>query len=270
MIREPGRCALCLRIRPLQTSHLLPAALYRMLRQFAGGPDPSPVMTTPSRSLTTSRQVSARLLCVECEARFADNGERYVLSQCARPDGQFKLRKRLETIPPLESDGQIKVYDVDSLLGKTLNPYLYLAASVFWRASAHTWHLNAEATDPFSLGAGYQEQFRLYLLGQATFPQDARIWLHVSSDALPMVVFPCTATVEGALRHKFYIPGLLFILFLGDQVPYRFDGRALNGSRRRVMWVCPWENDSLFRGSLSRIKESTPVGALRERIAKQD
>jgi hypothetical protein len=73
---------------------------------------------------------------------------------------------------------------------------------------------------------------------------------------------PCTATVDGTRRHKFYIPGILFILFLGEQVPNRFDARALNGSRQRVMWVCPWENDSLFPGVLGRIKASTPVGKL--------
>ena len=80
-----------------------------------------------------------------------------------------------------------------------------------------------------------------------------------------MIVFPCTTSVEGTRRHKFFIPGILFILFLGSQVPHRFDEWALNGSRRRVMWVCPWANDSLFRGALSLIRASVPVGSLRKR-----
>ena len=145
-----------------------------------------------------------------------------------------------------------------------------IQASVFWRASAHTWYHEAGTTDRFSLAAHYQEEFRRYLLGQTAFPGDARIWVHVSDEdpKEPLIVFPCTATVEGTHRHKFYIPGILFILFLGGQVAIRFDARALNGSRQRVMWVCPWENDSLFRGVLSRIKASTPVGKLRTRIAK--
>jgi len=192
------------------------------------------------------------------------------LSQCARPDGRFKLREILETTSPLESSGQVRVYDVESLLGDSIGQYLYFSASVFWRASAHTWYHETGPTGRFALGAEYQEQLRQYLLGNAAFPADARIWVHVSSGTLkePLIVFPTTAAAEGTQRHKFYIPDILFILFLGGQARNRFDARALNSSRRRVMWVCPWENDSLFRGVLSRIRASTPVGKLRTRVAK--
>jgi hypothetical protein len=269
-MRKPSQCGLCLSTRELQRSHLLPAALYRMLRQPAGGTDPNPVLITPSSSLTTSRQVSAPFLCTECEDRLSKNGERYVLAQCAQADGRFKLRELLETTSPLESSSQVRVYDAEPLLGEAIGQYLYFSASVFWRASAHNWYRESGTIDRFSLGAAYQEGFRQYLLGQTAFPGNARVWVHVSSEDLeePLIVFPCTATVEGTRRHKFYIPSILFILFLGGQVPNRFDARALNGSRQRVMWVCPWEKDSLFRGVLNRIKASAPVGKLRTRVTK--
>ncbi len=228
VMRAKGRCGLCLHSRELQSSHLLPAALYRLLQKAAGGSNPSPVVVTPSRSLTTSRQITAPFLCTGCEGLLSQRGERYVLSQCARPDGRFSLREILETTSPLESRGPVRVYDVGPVLGKRVDQYLYFAASVFWRASAHAWYQETGALGRFTLGPDYQEQFRRYLLGQAAFPLEARMWVHVSSGTLkdPLIVFPCTTAVEGAHRHKFYVPGILFILFLAVLGPVRSRGQA--------------------------------------------
>ena len=116
-----------------------------------------------------------------------------------------------------------------------------------------------------SLGDQYQEQFRLYLLGKAPFPQNARIVVHVSTEQsdLLTIVYPCSTRVDGVHRHKFYIPGVLFILFLGRDVQKPFDDKALNGSQRQLMCLCPWQNDSLFVGSMDLVKASTPSRKLR-------
>jgi hypothetical protein len=218
---------------------------------------------TPSKTITSSKQVSSYFLCKCCEGRFSDNGERHILDQCARPDGQFKLRKLLQAASPLYDTPKFKVYDAQALLGSKVDQYLYFAASVFWRASSHSWN----ETAGISLGTKYQEQFRLYLLGQAAFPQNARIHVHVSSEAkladLLTTIFPCTTRVDGAHRHKFYIPGLVFTLFLGRDVSKQFDVGALNGSQKQLIWLCPLQNDSLFRGFMDLVKTSTPSGKLR-------
>jgi hypothetical protein len=187
------------------------------------------------------------------------------LSQFARPDGRFRLRELLETISPLERHDAVSVYDVGSILGKHVEQYLYFSVSVFWRASAHAWYRETGAFGQFSLGQDHQEKFRRYLLGETPFPEDARVWVHVSSEhrTEPSIVFPCTFTLDGMRRHKFYIPGILFILFVGE---HRFDERALNGTHRSVMWVCPWERDSLFDGVLSRIGTAKPVGKLANQL----
>jgi len=259
-------CGLCLKLKQLRDSHLLPRALYKLSREPTGGADQNPVVVTRSNALTSSKQVSSPFLCDDCEQRFSDNGERYILAQCARPNGQFKLRELLQAASPLFNTQKFKVYDVQPLLGSKVDQYLYFAASVFWRASAHRWKMGNEPVGQISLGAKYQEQFRLYLLGKTAFPQNARIVVHVSSEAQPdlmTTVFPCTTRVGGVRRHKFYIPGLLFVLFLGGDVPKRFDNGALNGSYHQLMWLCPWQNDSLFLGSVDLMKTSKPSGKLR-------
>lgn len=259
-------CGLCLKPSKLQDSHLLSAALYKLSRDPTGGTDPNPVMVTRSKTITSSKQVSSYFLCKSCEQRFSDDGERYILAQCARPNGQFKLRELLQAASPLFNTPRFRVYDVQPLLGSKVDQYLYFAASVFWRASAHSWKMGNDPVGQISLGGQYQEQFRLYLLGKAPFPQNARIVVHVSTEAqadLLTTVYPCTTRVDGVRRHKFYIPGVLFILFLGRDVQKQFDAGALNGSQRQLMWLCPWQNDSLFVGSMDLVKTSTPSGKLR-------
>ncbi|MCH8041031.1 MAG: hypothetical protein IH977_11910 [Nitrospinae bacterium] len=259
-------CGLCLKPRKLRDSHLLPAALYKLLRDPTGGTDPNPVVVKQGRTFTSSKQVSSYFLCESCEQRFSDKGERYILAQCARPNGQFKLRELLQATSPLLDTAKFKVYDVQPLLGSKIDQYLYFAASVFWRASAHSWKMGNDPVDQISLGGQYQEQFRLYLLGKAPFPQKAAIIVHVSTEAqpdLPATIYPCTNQGDGVPRHKFYIPGVLFILFLGRDVPNQFNAVALNGSQRQLMWLCPWQNDSLFVGVVDLVKASTPSRKLR-------
>jgi len=259
-------CGLCLEPKELRDSHLLPRALYKQSRDSTGGADPNPVVITQSKTITSSQQVSSYFLCESCEQRFSDNGERYVVAQCARSDGSFKLREQILAASPLHDTPKFKVYDVQSLLDSKIDHYLYFAASIFWRASAHRWKMGAEPVGQISLGDKYEEQFRLYLVGKAALPKNARLHVHVSSEAqsdLMSTVFPCTTRIDKARRHQFYIPGLLFLLFLSGDVSREIDNGALNGSLMQVVWLCPWENEALFRGSMEVIKSSRPSGKLR-------
>jgi hypothetical protein len=256
--RKVGTCGLCREQRDLRDSHLLPASVYKLLRE----PDclnPNPVMVTRAHAGATSRQVTARLLCQDCEQRFSRNGERYVLAQCARRDS-FPLRDTLRRLTPVDTavvQGKIcRLYEVGSALGAHFEEYLYFAASVFWRTGARTW---VSGWRQFSLGVACQEQFRLYLLGKAEWPGNARLVVHVSSDKrVDYAIEPVSASAkvgtEMIPRHKFYIPGILFILFIG--APMTRDLGALNGLTGRYMWLCPFEADSLFEGFLSLGREA--------------
>jgi len=249
MANPLGICGLCHEHRVLRESHLLPAAVYKLSRE-TDRRNPNPVVVRPTGAGTTSRQVSDHFLCADCEERFSRNGERYVLGQCARPGGQFALRELLGAASVVCGDAGFRVCEVTGVLGGNVEQYLYFAVSVFWRAAARRWTLEGRPINRISLGNMYQEQFRLYLLGQAAWPPKARLFVHVWSDE-PVdltTVFPCSTRVELARRHKFCIPGILFILFLGGTVPRMHDSGALNSAVGRFMWLCRWRNDSLFGG----------------------
>ena len=69
-----GRCGLCLQPRNLQRSHLLPAALYKMLRDPSLN-NPNPVLITKEITRTSSEQIRDYVLCAECEERFNAQGD---------------------------------------------------------------------------------------------------------------------------------------------------------------------------------------------------
>src|SRR5690348_4986272 len=91
-------CGLCREDRPLQRSHLLPSALYRMTRD-ASLKNPNPVIITKEITKTSSEQVTDYFLCRECEKRLNDGGERYTMSQVY--DGKsFPLLDNLSSVQP--------------------------------------------------------------------------------------------------------------------------------------------------------------------------
>jgi hypothetical protein len=242
-----GECGLCRSDTELRNSHLLPASVYKLART-PDHADPNPIVVTARGAVSSSRQVVSHFLCASCEERFERGGETYVLSQCARQGGSFEIRSKLRSTEPLVADERWEMFDAVPLLGSDTEQYLYFAASVFWRASAKAWTFGPSSPRRcIDLGDRYQEEFRLYLLGLAPFPPRARLFVHVWSDHDDKFtsLVPSTFRIKGTHRHKFCIPGISFILFVGGNVAGHDEG-ALNGSPGAHLWLCPWENDSLF------------------------
>jgi hypothetical protein len=267
MTGKMGPCGLCQQTRQLKNSHLLPQALYKMAREESRK-NPNPVLITKGRSFTNSKQVTASFLCAECEYQFSRGGERYVLEQCARPSGDFKIRALLENATPFFEHARFRAFDAARLPELKAEQYLYFAASIFWRAAARTWRLDSDLLKRLSLGSTYQEQLRLYLLGDAGFPKNGRIFMHVWSDEQIDFTFtlpytPCR--VSGAWWHKFCIPGITFIFFLGGAIHSFSDAGALNGTQGQCIYLCRWQDDSLFWDFATTIAQSPPTGELGRR-----
>ena len=251
-----GECGLCQQLKPLRESHLLPAAIFRLARDPTAK-NPNPTVVTPRGMATTSKQISTKFLCAECEQRFSRLGERVVLGGCLRGP-RFEIRTKLQALTPVFQDGDIAAYDVTHVSRIQPDHYLYFAASVFWRASARNWHHDGHLVERISLGRQYQEELRRYLLQQAPFPAKAKVFVHVwhGSGAGASSVLPSSERIKGTLRHKFCIPGVVFIMWVGQRTHVQHDLGALNNSQHRFMWVGPFENDSIFRGFGKLIRQA--------------
>ena len=200
-----GQCALCLEERELCDSHYMPAALY----QIVGG---APVVVTDTATIETGKQLSARLLCLECEQRFHENGEDWVLRHCVRPT-EARLHQKLQAAEPL-GGGHHKVEGVD------WQKLAYFAASIFWRGTACEWRSVAKGGGSLRIDLGrITEPLRRYLLGEAEFPEDAAllVWVTVRLPLVTAFTVPKMAGhYERVDTYQFLIPGLMFQLMVAN------------------------------------------------------
>ena len=86
-----GQCKLCLEpVTRLQDSHFLSKGIYKRLRD-KNEKNPNPWALSRKTAVQISRQKTAYLLCSDCEQRFSEYGENWVLGHCLQEDGSFSL-----------------------------------------------------------------------------------------------------------------------------------------------------------------------------------
>lgn len=209
-------CALCLNVRPLLDSHLLPAAVYKNLLD-PSGPIRNMIVSNGTTASERSNQVSQHLLCQDCEILLQQGGESWVLAKRLMPDGSFLLRDTLKAATPSRTTGNGDiVYEAATIKDIRAEQLLYFAASIFWRAAAARWNLPVGHYEKLALPPALTESLRKYLLAERPLPADLVILLHVSAAAKPVqsafLPYPVRA---GAQEFHFYIPGMLFTLANG-------------------------------------------------------
>lgn len=223
-----GQCKLCLQdALKLQNSHYFPAGIYKILRD-EGQKNPNPWELTNKTVVQTSRQMTAPLLCSDCEQRLSRNGENWVLRHCLGRDGTFPLASILSSITPDEFSGSstTRFYYTSTIPEIDASAMAYFAASVFWRGSIYPW--NKDGSIPVQLGP-FQEQFRQYLMGFKTFPTDSALWVVVREGK---AISHLTHPPLGGRKNNFYIynfpmPRLAFTLMVGKNIPELYRQRCI-------------------------------------------
>jgi hypothetical protein len=212
-----GECKLCKSVAELRRSHSqLPAGVFRKLRN-ASEPNPNPVHLTENAAFASSFQPRERLLCASCEGRFSKQGEKWVLERCLQPDGSFPLRDALGQ-GQLPSQADVVPRIADHL---ETDKIAYFASSIFWRASVAR-KLEKGTERCVHLGPQYEEDFRRYLLGEAEFPQNAALMVSVSKSGSRwsnIAWMPVGERKYGVYIWRFVIPGIVFDLFVGKDLP---------------------------------------------------
>ena len=219
-----GTCQLCQKQRPLQDSHLLPASLYEIVRKHSGSRSSSVIAIQDGIAVQTSQQMTARLLCTDCEQVLNRSGENWVLRNCYRGNGAFQLadllRNEFTQGRPLSDN----MYKLGPTTAVKLEHLVHFGVGVFWRAAAERWTL-LRSGSPFRLSLGpYRERFRRFLLGKQPFPQGLYLYVLLNKDITDdsMALYPPQELERGGTyRHyQFLIPGLFFQIVLGSKVPY--------------------------------------------------
>jgi hypothetical protein len=218
-MRRPYRpCRLCLKHQPLCDSHLLPKAVYRLLRSRINLKNPHPLVLGEGFVTVTSEQARDYLLCENCEQRFHRRGEDWVMRHFYRKQ-RFRLREMLLESTPSYQDADIRFYEASKIPGIDTEAITYFGMSVFWRAAAHSWKLRGERIE-IDLGC-YAEALRTFLLDETAFPIGAALAVQVGIEdkVMEFALPPMSHNEDGFHVHRFTMLGVTFILFVGGRVP---------------------------------------------------
>jgi len=216
-----GDCRLCQKQNVnLCSSHLLPAAIARWIRisNRHSGSSKGPIHVTTDSIFQKDYKIADYLLCRNCEDRFNNGGELWVLDNTYRGSGRFQLQSALRS---LVNDGRaivlsqtVTIIPSRAAQDIELEKLIYFAISVFWRAGAHLW----KQIDPNQISLGpYEEHLRLFLLAEALFPKSAALVVNVTDSSKPFLAaaYPYSGRLEAVRQHRFSIPGIAFWLYLG-------------------------------------------------------
>ncbi len=218
-------------------------------------PNDKPVVVGRKVTATTSKQVREYLLCTDCEARFNNGGERWILKQVWNGKN-FPLRDKLSLamyhykFPGVEAiSGSSAGVDTEKLG--------YFALSVVWRAGVRVWSTPFGGSTRLLALGGTEEIVRRYLLGETPFPAQAVVVVHVCTDWSSTGSFYMPSHVVGpALPCEvlgFQCVGINFRLYLGASIPNIFRDFCCVRSSSRLIFIrdCSQKTEEAFGQILS-------------------
>jgi hypothetical protein len=182
--------------------------------------NPNPWILTELGAVQSSVQQWARLLCSDCEQRFAKHGEDWIFRHGLRPDGTFPLASVLDNRAPDHAapKGKTRVYLAANIPEVNIAAIPYFAASMFWRAAIYPWRTDGGYL--LKLGR-WEEAFRRYLMGETDFPDGAALMVIIREKSMTdRIAYSPVGSRLGMMHvHKFPIPGFAFTLSVSKHLP---------------------------------------------------
>ncbi len=246
-------CGLCQNNESVD-SHLIPKASYRTVA--AKSKSNNPVLTIGDKSVKTSSQVRSYFLCNTCEARLNDYGENHVLRYTYEKSGNFKLQEILKKLSPEFKIDNALAYSGNKIPDIKIDHFVHFAAGIFWKASAGKWYFLKEPLKNNQLGNKYEEQLGKFLKGDSLFPENMALTMSVSNEdePFPIVIFPEHEKRDGFFQHRFYIPGIEFILWVGNLIPKKIKEISISHTSGGAFFSEHLDNSPLIRDVKKHLK----------------
>jgi hypothetical protein len=191
--------------------------MYKCLRAHSGK-NPNPVLVGRQVTATTSKQITAHLLCAECEDLFNKKGEREML-KWAWNGKRFPLGDRLSVANPHLAFPQFLAFS-GAAAGIDTAKLAYFALSVVWRAAVHKWDLPFGGSTTVLDLRELEEPIRQYLHGDTGFPTDVAVIPTACTDRASMTFYtPSPALNVPGTAFGMLMLGVHFFVYIGTDIP---------------------------------------------------
>ena len=220
---QHGKCELCGTVRDLHDSHYLPKGGYK--RNRAGQlKNPNPVVISNGRAMQSSHQIRDYKFCAQCEKRFNDGGEAWVLSQIpadyAKP---FPLHNVLDVSKAVRYADGTMLFPAANIPAVDLKKLVYFGMSLFWRGTRRWSPVDGGTPPKIYLNLKQEKAIRKFLLGKTTLPDDVVITVAIWPYKIvaPNFMVPRPDSGSAYRRYWFYYGGFIFLLAVGKNIPPR-------------------------------------------------
>jgi hypothetical protein len=260
-------CSLCLQAKPLLESHFIPAAIYKNLIDPTGTIK-NMIATNFSVASEESKQIKQPLLCQECEIRFQQGGENWVLGRRFMPNGTFVLRDLLLQTTPVATRDGASFYTLATIPTIEHEKLLYFAASIYWRAAVTDWDTGLGHYPKLALEPTMSESLRKYLMGTDAFPVSAALTVLISAASAPRDVTSLPQFARDVTQYQqvdWIMPGIGFALLLGDNVPEGLHQISLSRSPYAVA-ISPLFDQRIDAVGAKHGQQSVPTEKLQKKL----
>lgn len=195
-----GPCRLCLQVRPLVDSHIIPGFLFKSLKKIDGrfhvlSPNPS------EKNRTGQKGFTERLLCAKCDNERLQRNEDYFARLWSRGD-----------LPNTTQTPRFLIFR-DHDYKRTKNFLL----SILWRMSISSLEIFAVV----SLGPKHDEVLRAGLLADREFAEDeyaVTVTAPITNGNFyeDLILPPSSHRLHGNRLYRCVISGMLYTFFVGS------------------------------------------------------
>jgi hypothetical protein len=263
-----GNCELChLEDQQLCDSHYLPQRVYGVMRapQLKS---PHPVTLSGTDMKQLSDQLRDYVFCQDCEQRLNKNGERWVLANIPDDyDSVFPLRTALQALTPIFVGEDLDLYDVTGVSAFEIDKLLYFGISVFWRGAVHDWETTGGLKAPGVELCAYEEPIRKFLMGEQPLPLGVALTVDIwHAKKVLQAAYPPTAShLPECQRYWFYIPGIIFSLYIGESIPAAVCGRD---ATKNILGVDVPAINSIWAKTKSQVQSSAVAPKMKLMLAE--
>jgi len=251
----------CLTTKWLVSSHLVSRAVYDYLRTD----DLHPIVAGGGTVRATTDQLQAELLCEDCERILNDGGEKWMVGKLCTVDRTFPLYDLLYKQAPVDTDADGDIFAAGSNSDIDIQKISHFALGVFWKASLYPWEFGEISLGPYS------ETIRTWLRGETAFPQMIALNVILSRPSAAQIILnpPYKTTEQPCHTYLFHVPGVLFRLSVGKQIPVPEKMLCFYSSTEHFVVVSDTVTKKVLHANAKNFNESTKTKSYDKARAKQ-
>jgi hypothetical protein len=223
-----------------------------------------PIIVAGGKVRATTEQLQAELLCNDREQILNRDGEQWMVGKLCEFSRQFPLYDIVHRQAPIHTDTGGETFAAQTNPDIDVQSISHFALGIFWKASIYPWEFGQISLGP------YAEAIRTWLRGETGFPQNIALNVILSRPAAAQIIMnpPYKTTSTGCHTYLLHVPGILFRLSVGKQIPTPEKTFCFYSSAEHFIIVSETVTKKILHANAQRFSESQKTKSFKKAAEK--